>query len=260
MPSSAALGLENDPNLKIFESKRSCLQQQRIVVICKSVSLVLVLALAVASIRVVEARARNTCTFATKSSGGSSSPLIAFVGGRQSNAAAAAAAASTRDLRSGRTRTNHDVLLSSLSTPTKPFVCGHCRAFTSLSKARGEHDGSNDIVNDSMLADDGDDENIVPLVFLHGIKGSHLALSSTNGKGADPKTQRSWLSLGGLLNFPPKDDNHPDRDLSLPLSYTFHNETNYGNNTKKTTRHTHPSPSRIEEGISLMARWITSSN
>ena len=25
---------------------------------------------------------------------------------------------------------------------------------------------------------------------------------------------------GSLLNFPPKDDDHPDRDISLPLSYS----------------------------------------
>lgn len=49
----------------------------------------------------------------------------------------------------------------------------------------------------------------VPLVFVHGMKGSHLA----------SPTSRHWLSLSGLLNFPPRIDHHPSRDLSLPLTY-----------------------------------------
>lgn len=53
--------------------------------------------------------------------------------------------------------------------------------------------------------------NDVPLVFLHGIKGSHLA---------DPDGNRRWLTLSGLLNFPPKADHAPSRDVSLPLTYT----------------------------------------
>eukprot|EP00536_Pseudo-nitzschia_multiseries_P005311 jgi/Psemu1/285682/fgenesh1_pg.99_\ len=54
------------------------------------------------------------------------------------------------------------------------------------------------------------------------MKGSHLAISgtgnATNGEGG--KAQRSWLVLGGLLNFPPRNDNDLERDISLPLSYT----------------------------------------
>jgi pimeloyl-ACP methyl ester carboxylesterase len=51
----------------------------------------------------------------------------------------------------------------------------------------------------------------VPLVFLHGMKGSHLSTTSKN---------KHWLSLSGLLNFPPKSDFDASRDLSLPLTYT----------------------------------------
>mmetsp|Transcript_26538 Transcript_26538/g.39257 ORF Transcript_26538/g.39257 Transcript_26538/m.39257 type:complete len:527 (+) Transcript_26538:94-1674(+) len=51
----------------------------------------------------------------------------------------------------------------------------------------------------------------VPLIFIHGMKGSHLSDRSTN--------EKVWLSLSGLFNLPPKPDEHTDRDLSLPLTY-----------------------------------------
>lgn len=97
----------------------------------------------------------------------------------------------------------------------------------------------------------------VPLIFVPGMKGSHLSIdadiidtkklnsseekqqeqsslqlslqqiySQFKDKVTSPsKTQSSnkkrvWLTLSGLLNFPPKPDNHPDRSLDLPLSYT----------------------------------------
>lgn len=49
----------------------------------------------------------------------------------------------------------------------------------------------------------------VPLVFLHGMKGSHLSSPMS----------RQWISLSGLLNLPPKPDHDPSRDLSLPMRY-----------------------------------------
>mmetsp|Transcript_31186 Transcript_31186/g.65756 ORF Transcript_31186/g.65756 Transcript_31186/m.65756 type:complete len:693 (-) Transcript_31186:15-2093(-) len=60
----------------------------------------------------------------------------------------------------------------------------------------------------------------VPLVFVPGMKGTHLAHESANQK---PKTKkkRAWLTLGNLLNFPPRPDNDPSRDLSLPLTYDY---------------------------------------
>ena len=51
----------------------------------------------------------------------------------------------------------------------------------------------------------------VPLIFLPGLKGCHLA----NGPN-----KRSWLTLEGLLNVPPRADHFVDRDLALPLTYT----------------------------------------
>lgn len=54
------------------------------------------------------------------------------------------------------------------------------------------------------------DRSDVPLVFLHGMKGSHLSSEVSS---------RNWLSLQGILNFPPIDPKHPTRDLALPLTY-----------------------------------------
>ena len=55
----------------------------------------------------------------------------------------------------------------------------------------------------------------VPLVFVPGMKGTHLAFDNETTK----KKKRAWLTLGNLLNFPPRPDDDPDRDLSLPLTY-----------------------------------------
>ncbi len=72
----------------------------------------------------------------------------------------------------------------------------------------------------------------VPLVFVPGMKGSHLAfdddedshLSASNTikkKKTKKKKKRVWLTLGNLLNFPPRPDDDPSRDLSLPLTYDY---------------------------------------
>eukprot|EP00542_Grammatophora_oceanica_P020515 CAMPEP_0194040604 /NCGR_PEP_ID=MMETSP0009_2-20130614/12571_1 /TAXON_ID=210454 /ORGANISM="Grammatophora oceanica, Strain CCMP 410" /LENGTH=438 /DNA_ID=CAMNT_0038683789 /DNA_START=163 /DNA_END=1476 /DNA_ORIENTATION=+ len=50
----------------------------------------------------------------------------------------------------------------------------------------------------------------VPLVFMPGMKGTHLSNKSTG--------DRHWLTLNGLLNMPPRMAS-PDRDLRLPLKY-----------------------------------------
>jgi hypothetical protein len=71
----------------------------------------------------------------------------------------------------------------------------------------------------------------VPLVFVPGMKGSHLAFdddeavsvnddySASISKSKNKK--RVWLTLGNLLNFPPRPDDDPSRDLSLPLTYDY---------------------------------------
>lgn len=97
----------------------------------------------------------------------------------------------------------------------KPFPFSHHhRRFSSSSILKGQ-------------AGDGMDDTEIPLVFLHGIKGSHLAFPTdkTDGEESTTKSQRSWLSLGGLLNFPPREDGHPERDISLPLSYTTESDS-----------------------------------
>ena len=73
----------------------------------------------------------------------------------------------------------------------------------------------------------------VPLVFVPGMKGSHLAFANEDDESNDQtssrtvlgkmkklrKRQRAWLTLGNLLNFPQRPDDYPSRDLSLPLTY-----------------------------------------
>lgn len=62
----------------------------------------------------------------------------------------------------------------------------------------------------------------IPLVFVPGMKGTHLAFEDDEKvmatKGKKKKT-RAWLTLPNLLNFPPKPDGYFERDLSLPLTY-----------------------------------------
>lgn len=62
----------------------------------------------------------------------------------------------------------------------------------------------------------------VPLVFVPGMKGTHLAFHDDDAKSTTKKKKRAWLTLGNLLNLPPRPDNDPDRDLSLPLTYDYH--------------------------------------
>ena len=57
----------------------------------------------------------------------------------------------------------------------------------------------------------------VPLVFVPGMKGTHLAHDGEDQK----KKKRAWLTLGNLLNIPPRPDDDPIRDLSLPLTYDY---------------------------------------
>jgi len=67
----------------------------------------------------------------------------------------------------------------------------------------------------------------VPLVFVPGMKGTHLAFddaaenNDTTNKKSNTKKKRAWLTLGNLLNFPPRPDGDPERDLSLPLTYDY---------------------------------------
>jgi len=64
----------------------------------------------------------------------------------------------------------------------------------------------------------------VPLVFVPGMKGTHLAHTSvedSNNINKQKKKKRAWLTLGNLLNIPPRPDDDQDRDLSLPLTYDY---------------------------------------
>ncbi|KAL9185476.1 hypothetical protein ACHAXT_003253 [Thalassiosira profunda] len=66
----------------------------------------------------------------------------------------------------------------------------------------------------------------VPLVFVPGMKGTHLAFENdaTSQMATDKQStrkKRAWLTLGNLLNFPPRPDNDKARDLSLPLTYDY---------------------------------------
>lgn len=57
-----------------------------------------------------------------------------------------------------------------------------------------------------------------PLIFVPGMKGTHLAFED-DGSNSQSKKKRAWLKLSHLLNFPPRPDGDPTRDLSLPLTY-----------------------------------------
>lgn len=57
----------------------------------------------------------------------------------------------------------------------------------------------------------------VPLVFVPGMKGTHLSFEDTS----KAKKKRVWLTLSHLLNIPPRSDGDPTRDLSLPLTYDY---------------------------------------
>ena len=59
----------------------------------------------------------------------------------------------------------------------------------------------------------------VPLVFVPGMKGTHLAYNDDESG----KRIRPWLTLGNLLNIPPKEDFARDRALDLPLTYDYTN-------------------------------------
>ena len=71
----------------------------------------------------------------------------------------------------------------------------------------------------------------VPLVFVPGMKGSHLAFDDDEAVPVNDDNRasisnsknkkRAWLTLGNLLNFPPRPDDDPSRDLSLPLTYDY---------------------------------------
>ena len=73
----------------------------------------------------------------------------------------------------------------------------------------------------------------VPLVFVPGMKGTHLAYpeadsDATNSESS--KKSRVWLTLSHLLNIPPRPDGNPLRDLSLPLTYDEPNEPKFEDN------------------------------
>ena len=89
----------------------------------------------------------------------------------------------------------------------------------------------------------------VPLVFIPGMKGTHLSylqdgdddvsIRATNGTSSKTsrltsnfmnnrnkmksksQKQRAWLSFGNLINFPPRSDDYFPRSLALPLTYHY---------------------------------------
>ncbi len=75
-----------------------------------------------------------------------------------------------------------------------------------------------------------DNPSEIPLIFIPGMKGTHLSYFQNhddheqihfNNKHDETNTKkkRAWLTLPSLLNFPPLPDNHPSRNLALPLTY-----------------------------------------
>eukprot|EP00815_Leptocylindrus_aporus_P011209 CAMPEP_0116069992 /NCGR_PEP_ID=MMETSP0322-20121206/12688_1 /TAXON_ID=163516 /ORGANISM="Leptocylindrus danicus var. apora, Strain B651" /LENGTH=583 /DNA_ID=CAMNT_0003557603 /DNA_START=169 /DNA_END=1917 /DNA_ORIENTATION=+ len=67
----------------------------------------------------------------------------------------------------------------------------------------------------------------VPLVFIPGMKGTHL--TDPAKKANSP---RAWLSFGNLINFPPRSDDFEDRNLALPLTYSVVNDDESLNDEK----------------------------
>ncbi|KAL7534441.1 hypothetical protein ACHAXR_005879 [Thalassiosira sp. AJA248-18] len=67
----------------------------------------------------------------------------------------------------------------------------------------------------------------VPLVFIPGMKGTHLSFDVNDIENVNEQfksksdKKRAWLTLGNLLNFPPRPDSDPERDLSMPLTYDY---------------------------------------
>jgi hypothetical protein len=72
----------------------------------------------------------------------------------------------------------------------------------------------------------------VPLVFVPGMKGTHLSFEDSTAETTSKpkKRKRVWLTLSHLLNIPPRPDGHPTRDLSLPLTYDHQSETTSDDN------------------------------
>ncbi len=77
----------------------------------------------------------------------------------------------------------------------------------------------------------------VPLVFIPGMKGTHLAYNDTEtgagffgaSEGRQPTKRRAWLTIGGLLNLPPLPKEHLTRNIDLPLTYNSKRVQDKGN-------------------------------
>ena len=94
---------------------------------------------------------------------------------------------------------------------------GPLAASTSQLSGQGFAKNSNDNKN---KGNNNDNWKVVdvPLVFVPGMKGTHLAFEEDDANKKKKRT-RAWLTLSNLLNFPPKPDGYFERDLSLPLTY-----------------------------------------
>ncbi len=109
---------------------------------------------------------------------------------------------------------------------------GVCRLASSAG-AQSRTDYAPDFDHDQPNPKDNRQIIDVPLVFVPGMKGSHLAFDDDDtdlissddddnqSTSKSKKKKRAWLTLGNLLNFPPRPDDDPSRDLSLPLTYDY---------------------------------------
>jgi len=171
-----------------------------------------------------------------------------------------------------------DVESNMSSSPSRRSLLEGCqRQFTSTTaiKAKKLSTASSSGYNGRGVDNPLFQETDVPLVFVPGMKGTHLSFMTAPSNGSDSREddnppppppselirnasllpqfldsfrsssasapvtggarsdadaadravggsnkKRAWLSLSGLVNFPPRPDDHPDRCLALPLTYT----------------------------------------
>lgn len=145
-----------------------------------------------------------------------------------SHRASCSFAAPSRVVRKGKPQHHHDVRGVVFGAAGRQQQPGSLQALYSSSqsgKGFGKEQQDRPPQKDSWKVVD------VPLVFVPGMKGTHLAFDDddadtdtggiSNEQARTKKKKRAWLTLGNLLNFPPRPDDDPARDLSLPLTYDY---------------------------------------
>ena len=98
---------------------------------------------------------------------------------------------------------------------------------------RNINDDKQKTVLEDLEAESSSYSSEVPLVFIPGMKGTHLSYyddeyddhEQQKRQQKQKQRQRAWLSFGNLINFPPKADNYFPRSLALPLTYHEDGET-----------------------------------